>query len=639
MQAALSARALQLGYWHRVTSRLAVRDSRREIRTFTIGALLTAMIWSVYPVAFLPGLSPDERAVMTAIITGIAGGSTTVLAPSLLLAVAYQGILLLPVALGFFALGGQENAVLGILGIVCFLTLSVSARIAHLAAIQSLRLNLANRRLMDDREREHQRTATANEQLRALQKALEEANTDLEHKVTDRTEKLLNEIRERQHYEQELSRLASTDPLTGLGNRASLIQRIHGALAGAGAGSRLAILFIDLDDFKEVNDVRGHHAGDLVLAAVASRLLDCPGQPEDLARWGGDEFVVVLRDLDGPGRALELAALLRARIAEPIDIGGETVRIDATIGISLYPDHGDGHDTLIRAADLAMYAAKQQRGQRVRLFDPLLAEQVAKGHFLGQCLSQAIADRKLTAVFQPIVSVTHGHCLALEALVRWNHPEHGPVPPSEFIPMAERSGDILALGRWMLMEACRAAVQWPGEAPPAVSVNVSATQIIEGRLVEDVLQALEQFALPPHRLHLELTETAFAGDNERVAPVLAELRGRGVRISLDDFGTGFSSLAYLRRFPIDTIKIDKSFVGGMEAESESIVRAIVSMAHALGYDVVAEGVEVESQMEALRALGVEHQQGFLFARPMPAGQVAAWLEEWSPVSLPSISRS
>jgi EAL domain-containing protein (putative c-di-GMP-specific phosphodiesterase class I) len=259
------------------------------------------------------------------------------------------------------------------------------------------------------------------------------------------------------------------------------------------------------------------------------------------------------------------------------------------------------------------------------MFDPMLGQEFAKGHFLRQLLREAIAEQQLAIVYQPIMSVSKNCCVAMEALVRWDHPSHGKVPPSEFIPLAERSGDIFALGRWVLQEACRTAAMWTGEDAPAVSVNVSAAQILAGELVGEVLEAVRQSGLPPHRLHLELTESSFAGDFDFVAPVLAQLRNLGVHISLDDFGTGFSSLAYLQQLKIDTIKIDKAFVWNMRADSDSILQAIVSIARALGCSTIAEGVETEDQRVALRGFGVDLHQGFYYSQPLAGGDVQAWL--------------
>ncbi len=497
--------------------------------------------------------------------------------------------------------------------------------------LRSMRLGMANDALLDG--------------MRDAQQALSDANRDLEIRVKARSDELLREVLAKEKYAGEVTRLASHDTLTGLYNRASLSERLEAALTDAERRNGcVAVLFIDLDKFKEVNDVRGHFAGDQVLKTVTGRLRSRLGPNADLARWGGDEFVVVLRNLtrhaltsqDG-AEALDLANALCECLAEPIDIEPEAVKIGATIGIALYPEHGETQDALIRAADVAMYQGKQDRSaSRIRMFDHALAEDLSRRHRFAQLLGRAVAENALSVLFQPIVLVPEGRCVALEALVRWRHHDLGLISPSEFIPLAERSGDIVAIGRWVLNEACRIAVTWPnhpGENPPAVSVNVSTAQVSAGCLVDDVTEAMRRSGLPAQRLHIELTESLFAGNQKLVGPTLQALRAMGVRISLDDFGTGFSSLAYLRTLPVDTIKIDKSFVDDIEGESRSIVTAIVSISQAMDFDLIAEGVETESQMATLLAMGVCAHQGYLLARPLPPEDIPSWLSSERPVAI------
>jgi len=309
----------------------------------------------------------------------------------------------------------------------------------------------------------------------------------------------------------------------------------------------------------------------------------------------------------------------------PIDLVPEAVQIDATVGIAIFPQHGANQDDLIRAADVAMYAAKQSGRQCVRMFEPQLAEELVRRHLIAQALHAAAEQGEFKLQYQPIVSISTGECVAMEALLRWHHPEMGMIAPLDFIPMAERSGDIISIGRWVLLEACKAAASWQGDRAPAVAVNVSAVQVLAGTLLEDVEDALRGSGLPPKRLHLELTESLFAGDHARTSEALSVLRTKGVRIAIDDFGTGFSSLSYLQHLPIDTVKIDRSFVKSVDTESLAIVKAIISVAGSLGFDLIAEGVETESQIATLRALGVNHFQGYLWSRPLPAAQVAGWL--------------
>jgi predicted signal transduction protein with EAL and GGDEF domain len=353
-----------------------------------------------------------------------------------------------------------------------------------------------------------------------------------------------------------------------------------------------------------------------------------------LSRWGGDEFVVVLPDPQNAGAALALGAGLRGILCEPIQVDLETVNIDATVGIALYPEHGLTHDELVSAADVAMYAGKEEKRSKVRLFEPALSQKLIEHHLLEQALRDAIPAKSFSLVFEPIIAAVGGQCRAMEALLRWNHPEYGPISPSAFIPLAERTGDIIAIGRWVLREACREAATWPGIEPPSVSVNMSAPQILSSTFALDVFAALEDSGLPASRLQLELTETQLAGDRAATSAVLTQLRTSGIRVSLDDFGTGFSSLSYLRNLPIDSIKIDRSFVTAIHTDSSPIVKAILTTAEALGFEAIAEGIETTAQAETLVAMGAQYLQGYLFTgSPLVAQAARDWLKAQTPLPL------
>ena len=598
----LTMRSVFLIRWNRQRKRSAPRNAQREINQFILGISTTGFCWTIFPLLFFHHLDLAGRATLCTLLCGLAAGSAIILSAKEGLSIAFCAALLLPVSLQLLASGSPDSIVLGSLGVIFFFVTIYSARLSHRAMLRSIRLG--------------------------------RANDDLLAGMKSRSEELLREVLAKEQYAGEVIRLASHDTLTGLYNRASLSERLEDALADAERRNGcVAVLFIDLDKFKEVNDVRGHFAGDQVLKTVTGRLRTRLGPNADLARWGGDEFVVVLRNLTSHAgeEALKLANALCECLAEPIDLETEAVKIGATIGIALYPEHGQTQDALIRAADVAMYQAKQDRSaSRIRMFDHALAEDLSRRHHFAQSLGRAVAENALSVLFQPIVLVPEGRCVALEALLRWRHRDLGLIPPSEFIPLAERSGDMGDIGRWVLNEACRIAVTWPsqpGHDPPAVSVNVSTAQVSAGCLVDDVTEAMRQSGLPARRLHIELTESLFAGNQELVRPTLQALRAMGVRISLDDFGTGFSSLAYLRTLPVDTIKIDKSFVDDIEGESRSIVTAIVSMSKAMDFELIAEGVETERQMAILMAMGVSTHQGYLLARPLPPEDIPAWLSK------------
>jgi diguanylate cyclase (GGDEF)-like protein len=630
----LVLRAIDILHFHKLRTSWA-RPGRLEIRRFATGVIATAALWATFSLAFLRELNQTGRACTTIILCGMVGGSATVLSPSRPLAFLFCAFLVLPTSVLFLSFPGSENTFLGILGCAFFTIMYASSRVTNRATMTAVRLSRANEVLLAAMEQGRQRTEAANLELRVAEAALSEANQSLEIRIQARTADLEKEIGEKERYAKELAYHASTDSLTGLWNRATLTTRLSRAIARAEtAGRSLAVLFLDLEKFKEVNDVMGHLAGDLVLQVAARRLLHHLPPGVELARWGGDEFVVAISGLDNADRAIDLAGELSQCLRDPIEIDSGIVRIDATIGIALFPDHGRTEVDLIRAADIAMYASKEEKRSKIRVFDPSLSRRLTERHLLERALRDAIHNRELEIVFQPIITASTGECETLEALVRWNHPERGPVSPDDFIPLAERSGEIGALGRWVLGEACREAASWPGHKSPSVAVNVSAVQIESGTLQMDIATALKEAALPPSRLYLELTESVFAGDRRQIIPTLSALRDSGVRISLDDFGTGFSCLADLRRLPIDQLKIDKSFVESLDVDSGPIVNTIVTTAQTFGLEVVAEGVETAAQAEKLVGLGVHYLQGYLFSGILSPDAARQWLLHQRP-AIPS----
>lgn len=608
MISTLALRGIDILYLHRARIQSAW-DGRAEVWRFASGLIVTAILWAAFPLFFFDGLSETGRTSTAIVLSAMAGGSVTVLAASRWLAFIYCAALLLPVSTLFLLSSGFEHRSLGVLGWIFFAVMVMSTRVAHRAAMDAMQLN---------------------RELKSAQSALGEVNHSLESTVRERTAELQREVQERERYALELVQLASIDGLTGLHNRSELAKRLEKTLSEAGTNqSAVAVLFIDLDKFKEVNDVMGHITGDQVLVAVARCLTRCLPPGTDLARWGGDEFVAVLTGIDSDAMAVKTADCLCASLTNPIPVDMARVKIDATIGIAIFPQHGTNHDELIRASDIAMFAGKEANS-RIRVFDPVLAERLMERHRLEQALGDALVTGALTLVFQPVIAASNGHCDSMEALLRWRHPERGPISPAEFIPLAERSGLIVEIGRWVLQEACRQAAMWTGEPPPAVSVNVSLAQILSGSLLADVQEALSTCGIAPTRLHLEITESLFSGNHQLVQSVLTDLRKLGIRISLDDFGTGFSCLAYLRTLPIDRIKIDRSFVRAVEGGTKPIVQAILTLAWAQGHEVVAEGVETQEQRAILTSMGVDFLQGFLYGHPFDAEAARGWLEERVP---------
>ncbi|HEX6712908.1 MAG TPA: EAL domain-containing protein [Thermoleophilaceae bacterium] len=416
------------------------------------------------------------------------------------------------------------------------------------------------------------------------------------------------------------------DSLTGLPNRALFLDRLEHAVARARrTGSPVAVVFLDLDDFKKVNDRLGHVAGDELLVLAAGRLRRCCRPSDTAARFGGDEFALLLEDMTHDSSATIVAARVLSDLSRPFQIQGQEIAVSASVGIASSRDPAGGD--LLRNADLAMYRAKSGGKGHFEVFEPGMHAAVMERLELEVDLHSALHRCELEVHFQPIVDLASGVTSAMEALLRWKHPTRGYVGPDEFVPLAEETGAIHGLGQWILLEACRQGFEWNSgickDAPIAVGVNLSGKQLEDPGLVDQVSAALEQTGLSAGMLILEITETVLMRDMEGTVSKLLDLRDLGVRLSVDDFGTGYSSLQYLRRFPLDSLKIAKSFVDGVAGPSQdaAVARAIVDLGRTFNLRVVAEGVETVEQHERLLRLGCQYGQGYLFARPAPAPQV------------------
>lgn len=430
------------------------------------------------------------------------------------------------------------------------------------------------------------------------------------------------DITDRKGSEDRLDHLAHYDFLTGLPNRLLFYERLADALHGASnLGASAGLLFIDLDRFKDVNDTLGHDMGDLVLQGVSRRVLKCIGPRGMAARTGSDEFAVLLRALEGPHEAEAAAQKLLEELARPFTVAGHEVHITASVGICLYPSDGTDLETLMRNADIAMYRAKAFGGRTYHFVTPGLSREAGQKMALRNKLREAIERQEFTVHFQPILDLLSGRLLAMEALVRWNHPEMGVLLPHMFVPLAEETGLILPLGEWVLYAACAQNRAWQkaGYPPTRVAVNLSARQFQQKDLVETIGLVLKSTGLEARYLGLEITESAAMADMDNTVDVLQKLSELGISIAMDDFGMGYSSLSYLNKFPIQQLKIDQSFVQDVpgDADDSAIVRAVVTMGHALNMQVVAEGVETLEQLEFLREVGCDAVQGFYFKKPEP----------------------
>jgi diguanylate cyclase (GGDEF)-like protein len=435
---------------------------------------------------------------------------------------------------------------------------------------------------------------------------------------------------------------ATTDSLSGLPNRAAFRSRLESSLARTDRrGGNQAVLFVDLDDFKDVNDTLGHAAGDQLLCVVAARLLDTV-RPDDLvARLGGDEFAILLDRLPDPGLAMTVAQRMVTSLAEPVQIGENRVNVGASIGLAVRHDHST-FDELMREADVAMYAAKAKGKNRVEQYDAALDDLALARHQLKADVGTAASRGELVLDYQPMVDLNSGQLRGLEALVRWQHPLHGLLPPSAFIDVAEETGAIISIGAYVMETATDQLRRWQrryGLPELWMSVNVSVCQLDVANFANYVKSVLNAASVDPGTLILEVTETILADPDAGAAAALANLRRAGVRIALDDFGTGYSSIGYLRQLPVDILKIDRSFVTDTATGSpgNALLEAIVAMATSLGLDVVPEGIEEHDQLCRLRAMGCRVGQGFLLSRPITADAVDALLA--APMPFPHITLS
>ena len=576
--------------------------------------LLTGLNFALWALLYFEGFSEPHRLTVALIFGSMAGGAIAVLSIVRWLALAYGALLLLPASTLLIVHGGMDERLCGALGWMFWLMMLVSVSRTHGGLRRALELSHSNAELLVRMDRQSRALVEANVELAMAQRETQRANQALEQRILERTA--------------ELHRLATRDSLTGLANRGRLVE-IAEAHLRRGA-PRLALFFVDLDGFKEINDSMGHAVGDAVLYEVARRLSvlangdtaadTVVGVHTDtiaLARWGGDEFLLLRIAQDEPESDIGFGERLVEALRDPVQDQRYSVRVDACVGIAHWPADGETLQELIYGADMAVYAAKAAGRGKVRVYGDALAEVGRRRAAVRKALALTLSEGcvGLYLVYQPVFLVADRRVVSAEALLRWRHPELGEVGPGEFVSIAEHTGDIIALGDWVLHEACRYAAGIDARLLPTLSVNVSVQQLLYPDFVAQVAAVLADTGLAPDRLILELTESVFIDEQDDVGPVFSALAGLGLRLAIDDFGTGYSSLAYLQRVPAALLKVDGRFVADLAEGGGPIIEASISLARAFGMQTVAEGVETERQLRGLQALGIDRVQGFLLARP------------------------
>ena len=438
------------------------------------------------------------------------------------------------------------------------------------------------------------------------------------------------DITERKAAEQQIEILAYRDVLTGLPNRLLVQDRFEQAIASADrTKNRVALFFLDLDNFKTINDSLGHAVGDALLKEIAARLNECVRDTDTISRQGGDEFLIVVQDLPDAEAASPVLLKIMERLQDPFHADGHELSTSVSIGIALYPEDGADFDTLLKKADMAMYRAKESGRNAYRYFDEQMNVEAVDHLSMRNGLRKALERDEFVLHYQPQIDLASGAVIGAEALIRWNHPESGMIAPARFIPVAEESGLIVPIGAWVMKEACRQAMAWRRAGLPelTMAVNLSAVQFRRGDVEQTVISALEDSGFDPALLELELTESILIHNTENVLATVKRLKLLGVKLSIDDFGTGYSSLSYLKRFAVDKLKIDQSFIRDLASDPDdaAIVRAIIQMARSLNLKTIAEGVEDHEMLEHLRIFHCDEAQGYYFARPMPAEEFVRYL--------------
>ncbi|HKN04630.1 MAG TPA: EAL domain-containing protein [Buttiauxella sp.] len=572
MTLTLSVRFTDTFMW--IKSSAERKHSKAWVPRFSVGCLITAVLWSAYAVIFYQTFSVEELSTTTVILAAMAGGASSLLSANLLLAVAYNIIILMPMSILLIMQDEQYRINLGGLGICFTLIMIISAARTTNYIKEAILLRYKNKKLV----------------------------SRMEDTIRTRT--------------QQVYEISNKDSLTGLYNRTAFLAAVEHVEQDFKQHhiEGYSIFFIDLDGFKNINDTLGHTVGDSVLVNISAQLRKCTTPDTIMCRWGGDEFILLVKeDQHQPINAL--AQHITTTLSLPMSLGDQTVTLNATIGIAACPEHATSITRLIQLADIAMYSQKGKYPERVAFYNLDLEHNLRHKIMLNEALKNALQHQQLRLVYQPIVDCT-GQIVSFEALMRWRY-QNQDISPVEFIPLMEQSGRIVEVGSWVLEEACKALVKMRQcNVDICMCVNISLIQFYDKGFVENVKRVIEQYDIPGHLLHLEVTESIFQTEQMHINQKVSQLQQCGVKFSVDDFGSGYSSLSVIQNMNIDYIKIDRSFIQHIELKGLSIVQAVMNMSQSLNFSVIAEGVETEKQRKTLEQCGIHYMQGYYFSPPM-----------------------
>ncbi|MBU3001999.1 putative bifunctional diguanylate cyclase/phosphodiesterase [Paraglaciecola arctica] len=587
MLSVLFLRLIDWFYWKKTKGCSEFKRFQIELYRFRVGSILTAVVWCFYGVYFFNDMALIEFSTTIIILSSMAGGASTVLSADKITSISYSVILLLPISLVGLSSEQPHHYILGMLGLGFSGVMIISGLKSSRFTLQAIKIKHHNERLVQHQD-------------------------ELLHKINQHNEMLEQTVSLRT---KEVVRISNIDPLTNLANRKSFSSILKKLIDVAKAEKqKMAVLFIDLDGFKTINDQNGHATGDIVLARVAQRISEITKDKYQVCRWGGDEFIVAMSNVSVT-QASSFASELISEIKRPIDLSINSVGVGATVGISIYPEHANTGDDLILLADTAMYEQKLVKNSNVLVFNEQMRENLRYKNRLKSGLEKALVDNQIYVVYQPVIDGQTNKVTFCEALLRWRWGDES-IPPDDFIPIAEQYGFIHEIGEWVLNQACKDATRWDIGDQVAISVNVSVAQIMSDDFIKVVHKAITRSGLSPHRLHLEITESLFVENIDKVLKVVKKLQEIGAKVSIDDFGTGFSSLALLQNLSADIVKIDKCFIEALEQGGKAIIQATQHIAQELNYDVVAEGVETIEQVKALNLLGIKNLQGYFFSKPL-----------------------